>query len=250
MHTDECAKLKELIELVKEASPQQTGGKWLEEATRQASPLIRDWDISECWSWADWPEREMCGWPDRKDIGIDLVAKRASDGQRVAVQCKARQLDEHGAGHSVTWDETSTFAALSSTMRAGERVFAERWIVTNGSVPLAANFDRAMAPDDEPFKLVNLAQALQDEFDASCSDAGDDDCEHCTASVAPPPPTQKIPLHRRGSRSPACSERRSARPSAYCESTSSRTAAGFLSGRREARSSCPAAPARLASRFA
>ena len=42
--TDQRTALEELIAHVDEASRQQTGGEWLELATRRAGPIVREWD--------------------------------------------------------------------------------------------------------------------------------------------------------------------------------------------------------------
>ena len=68
-------------------SQQDTDGKWLERLTRDWAPLIADWDISDAWLWDDWPDRKT------KDLGIDVVARRKSDGRLIAIQCKSRKLD-------------------------------------------------------------------------------------------------------------------------------------------------------------
>ncbi len=80
-------------------SQRQTDGKWLECLTRDCAPLIAEWDISDTWLWQDWPDRES------PDIGIDVVARRASDGRLIAVQCKSRKLDEHGRGTDIAKKE-------------------------------------------------------------------------------------------------------------------------------------------------
>ena len=63
------------------------------------------------------------------DVGIDAVAIRRSDRQHIAIQCKSRQLDEHGKGEPIAKDETIKFASASSN----PEFWAERWIVTTAT---------------------------------------------------------------------------------------------------------------------
>ena len=74
---------------------------------------------------------------------------RRSDGEYIAIQCKSRQLDEHGRGDPIAKHETDKFANASSGL-----FWAERWIVTNGDNPL--NKKRPAGP-------VNVGQTHQDD---------------------------------------------------------------------------------------
>ena len=69
----------EALDKLNEMSPQATDGIWLEEIAVNAGPHIRDWDVSECCRWADWPDREI-HFPNssKTDVGIDVVAKRGA----------------------------------------------------------------------------------------------------------------------------------------------------------------------------
>ena len=62
-----------------------------------------------------------------QDIGIDAVAIRRSDAERIASQCKSRQLDEQGRGDPIAKHEVHKFVSSSSGP-----FWAERWVVTNG----------------------------------------------------------------------------------------------------------------------
>ena len=173
--TEERTRLEELIAHVEEASGQQTGGRWLERATVEAAKLTKEWDIAESWAWADWPGREE-RFPNvsRQDIGVDVVAVRRSDGQHIAIQCKARQLDERGAGNPIGKSEIDSFVNTS----AGS-FWAEHWIVTNGSVSMGANAVQALSmhDKDKPIKQVNIAHDLRQQLESVTS--GHDDCSHC-----------------------------------------------------------------------
>ena len=164
--------IEDAIATVAEAGQHQTGGKWLEDITVVVSPHVKEWDIAQCYPWAEWPERET-RYPGatKQDIGIDCVAVRRSDGEHIAIQCKSRQLDEHGRGADITKAEIDSFASTS----AGD-FWAERWIVTNGDNRLGGNAPQVAALHGKPIKVVNVASDLLQQQQA---DAPDDYCEHC-----------------------------------------------------------------------
>lgn len=149
---------------------QQTDGKWLEGATASAGPHIREWDLSECHLWTEWPEREQYfpGTTDQ-DVGIDAVGVRRSDGRHVAIQCKSRKLDAHGNGAPIAKHETDKFAAAS----AGD-FWADRWIVTNGASELTGHSQQSISMSGT-LKLVNIVSDLRNQQSASASE----DCPHC-----------------------------------------------------------------------
>ena len=144
------------IELAAEMGPQQTDGKWLEKLIEDTAELIKDWDIAKCQPWAKWDDRKR-HFPKstEKDLGIDLVAVRRSDGEYIAIQSKSRQLDESNSGNSIGFDELSTFIGLSAT-----EVWAERWVVTNGNCHFGDNLRHVGSMTDKPIKLVNIVNDL------------------------------------------------------------------------------------------
>ena len=159
------------LRTVAEANPQSTGGQWLEDLTVAVSPHIKEWDITQCFSWAEWPERET-RYPGttKQDIGVDCVAVRRSDGEHIAIQCKSRQLDEYGRGADITKAEIDSFASTS----AGD-FWAERWIVTNGDNQLGGNVLQVASIQGKPIQVVNVAHDLlqqQAAFDH-------EECPHC-----------------------------------------------------------------------
>ena len=103
------------LDALAEMRPEQSDGKWLEELTVAAGPHLRDWDIAECYSWADWTAWQTV-FPGVKptDIGIDAVGIRRSDGGHIAIQCKARQLDAAGHGGNIHKTELNEFIAASA----------------------------------------------------------------------------------------------------------------------------------------
>ena len=150
------------IKKAAEMNPQDTNGRWLEVVTVEAGPCIKEWDITECWHWDEWPDREAHFPGSTKlDVGIDAVAVRRGDGEHIAIQCKSRQLDNEGSGSSIGWGEISKFAAAAS----GD-FWAERWIVTNGDNPLASGATMAAAMNQKPLKLVNITNDLHQEMQA------------------------------------------------------------------------------------
>lgn len=175
--SDERTELEDLIAHVDEASRQQTGGAWLEVATRKAGPIVREWDIAKSCLWSEWTGREQ-QFPgaSKRDIGVDVVAVRRSDGGHIAIQCKARQLDERGAGAPISKSEIDSFASTSASS-----FWAERWIVTNGSVSMGSNAVQLIEMLDKPIKQVNIAHDLREQLESETSEG--EVCPHCV----PPP---------------------------------------------------------------
>ena len=172
------------IKIVVEMSSQESDGKWLESVTVDAAPHIQEWDVAECWLWDEWPLREK-HFPNstKQDIGIDVVAKR-KDGEYIAIQCKARKLDEQGAGNPIASGEIDKFISASANP-----FWKERWIVTNGANPLSPNalskFE--MSDSNRPVKPINIRadlEAQQKKFDDE-ERAAAEHCAHCENSEAP-----------------------------------------------------------------
>ena len=138
---------------------EQTDGVWLEVLTADVAPHIRDWNINGCWRWSDWPDREEVmpeGTP-AVDVGIDLVARRRDDGKWVAIQAKARQLDEMGEGAPILSGEMNKFLSAA----ADKDIWAERWLAVNGNVSISGHSPGKVAMSGAPVKLVNVAQAVE-----------------------------------------------------------------------------------------
>ena len=166
---DQQTTIETAIAILAEANPQQTYGKWLENLTVDVGPFIRDWNIAECWHWAEWPDRELKQPQSTgQDTGIDVVAVNR-DGEYVAIQCKSRQLDENGRGDSIDKPEIDSFASASS-----DDFWSERWLVTNGDNPLGRNAMSAV-PKSRPIKVINITNDLVQQQTAFT----DEDCPHC-----------------------------------------------------------------------
>ena len=163
--------IDEAIAITAERSPFETDGLWLEDITAQVGPLIKEWDISACYLWGDWPDREK-HFPGitKQDIGIDAVAIRRSDGEHIAIQCKARKLDESGRGDPIPKGEIDKFANPSAA-----DFWAERWLVTNGDNPMGDNATKALLIHPKPIKTINIATDLAQQQSGFIHE----DCPHC-----------------------------------------------------------------------
>ncbi len=169
------AVLQQIAETVEEESQRDTDGKWLEEATRDAAPLLADWDIDDCWQWGEWPEREKhLPDTDATDVGIDLVARRKSDWKHIAIQCKARNLTSPNAERDIPNDQIAKFGNASQGS-----FWAERWIVTNATADIGRNAKSAESMSDKPFKLLNLQSELFQHYDVDYFSDDDEECDHC-----------------------------------------------------------------------
>ena len=171
---DSVGVIDEAIEVIDGASRHPTGGKWLEEVTAGVAPYVREWDVEDAWLWGEWPEREA-KFPgtSNQDIGIDVVARRRSDGEYIAIQCKARQLDESGRGRDISKGEIDKFISASSN-----ELWQERWLVTNGDNRLGGNASslRSMQDEHKPLKLVNVRKDLGEERE---NQSDKQYCQHC-----------------------------------------------------------------------
>ena len=169
-NTDTQAIIADAVGIAAEMNPLATDGAWLEDLTVQAGPHIKEWDIDRCYPWSKWPEREdHYPMSTKQDVGIDAVAVRG-DGEYVAIQCKARQLDERGDGAPISKTEIDKFANTSSSS-----LWAERWVVINGDNPLSDNIVQAISADQKPIKLVNITNDLLQQQTATA----DEECPHC-----------------------------------------------------------------------
>ena len=180
--------IEEAIGIVAEMSPLPTDGTWLEDITVQAGSHIKEWDIEQCYLWSKWPERER-HFPQTTnvDIGIDAVAVRRSDGEHIAIQCKSRQLDQHGKGDPIAHNEAAIFASASSDAQ----FWAERWIVTNGDNQLSGNAEQLYSMSGGPVKMVNIAKDLQLQSQTLTRETFTlEECPHCLPNAYDEPRIQ------------------------------------------------------------
>ena len=161
--------IEQAIAAADDMSPQHTGGAWLEDIAVSAAPHISEWDVAECYRWNDWPQREA-QFPEttNRDVGIDAVAIRRSDGAHIAIQCKSRQLDADGKGAAIPKHEIDSFASASAS-----DFWAERWLVTNGDNPITDNVLQTVSMSGKPLKIINIAADLQQQRAAFTSYAAD-----------------------------------------------------------------------------
>ena len=160
------------LETLEEAKSEPTGGKWLERLTAQIAPYIKEWDISDCWTWAEWPDRErLLPETTNQDNGIDAVAVNRSSGAYIAIQCKSRQLDENGRGRDIDRPEITSFISESEN-----ELYDERWLVTNGDNRLNDRAERTNSQLSKKINVINLHANLTAQVQAIIKD---EDCPHC-----------------------------------------------------------------------
>ena len=164
--------IAQALETLEEAKSEPTGGKWLERLTAQIAPLIKEWDISHCWTWSEWPHRERL-LPDttNQDNGIDAVAINRSTGAYIAIQCKSRQLDENGRGNDIERPEITSFISESEN-----ELYDQRWLITNGDSRLNDRAERTNSQLNKKIKLFNLHADLTAQAQGSIKD---EECPHC-----------------------------------------------------------------------
>ena len=180
-NTNPQAVIEQAIAVAADMSPHATGGAWLEDIAVNAAPHISEWDVAECYRWNDWPQRQaQFPGATKRDVGIDAVAIRRSDGAHIAIQCKSRQLDADGKGEAIPKHEVDSFASASSS-----DFWAERWLVTNGDNPITDNVLQTVSMSGKPLKVINIAADLQQQRAAftSYADDGPDDAD--TDAAAP-----------------------------------------------------------------
>ena len=89
-------------------------GRWVEDITVHAGPEIREWELSECWHWGEWPGRPIVLRGARADDdGIDAIGHRR-DGAWIAIQCKAKGRDEQGKRYNLTQKGIDKFIVASN----------------------------------------------------------------------------------------------------------------------------------------
>ncbi|MYK92355.1 MAG: hypothetical protein F4026_09570 [Synechococcus sp. SB0669_bin_8] len=179
-HSSEAASvLDDALAELEEHAHRQTDGIWLEEVTADVAPHVRDWNVEHCWRWEDWPHRDEVmpeGTP-AVDAGIDLVARRRDDKGWIAIQVKSRRLNLAGEGERVPSDEMNKFLAAA----ADRDIWAERWLVVNGAVPLGGHTPGKVAMSGAPVKVVNVARAVEQQRAALAASTDGESCPHCEA---------------------------------------------------------------------
>ena len=164
--------IAQALETLEEAKSEPTSGKWLERLTAQIGPYMKEWDISHCWRWAEWPDRErLLPETTSQDNGIDAVAINRSNGAHIAIQCKSRQLDENGHGNDIDRPEITSFISESEN-----ELYTERWLITNGDNRLNDRAERTNSQLSKKIKVINLHADLTAQAQGS---SRDEECPHC-----------------------------------------------------------------------
>ena len=125
-------------------------GLWLERCVANIGTRIPEWDLAAIHSWRNWNARtEHFPSASQEDLGIDLVGER-SDGNWVAIQCKARQQ-----GSKLTANELNSFSSATQ-----DSFWQERWVVSN--VPFGNKLEKKNQLFEESRQLrhVDIATAL------------------------------------------------------------------------------------------
>ena len=163
------------LETLEEAKSEPTGGKWLERLTAQIAPYIKEWDIADCWTWAEWPDRErFIPETTKQDNGIDAVAINRSNGAHIGIQCKSRQLDENGRGKDIDRPEITSFISESEN-----ELYTERWLITNGDNPLNDRAERTNSQLSKKIKTINLHADFTAQAQGSVRD---EESPHCQSN--------------------------------------------------------------------
>ncbi len=165
--------LEEARETLEHYAHRQTDGKWLESLTEKVARHLTDWDVDDVHPWAEWPSRNQ-HYPTStaQDLGIDLVARRRSDGRHIAIQCKARRLEQDGTGEEISKHEINKFGHIG-----GNDIFAELWLVTNGASPPSRTARQVIEFSGKPMKVVNLGADVSAEAEVASAEAAS--CPHC-----------------------------------------------------------------------
>ncbi len=173
--------IQRAFEELDKRNPQQTDGKWLEQLTVDVAPHIKEWDISEAALWSDWAKTQSRFQNiTKQDIGIDVVAMRRSDGKHIAIQCKARKLDEQGQGVNIKTDEINKFLASTT-----HEFWDELWLVTNGSNRVPANAQNRADLRSKPLKVINIYEDLCQARDAMPTQDDNLPPPHSDADIPP-----------------------------------------------------------------
>ena len=163
--------IEEAIRALTEMSERSADDQWLETLTAAVAPYIKEWDVSRCYRWSEWPER-AARFPDTSGhhVEIDIVAVRRSDGEHIAIKCKTRQRGGDGQGAPIGKEEIDSFVSASSGT-----FWAERWVVTNGDNPMSVNAHETELMTGKPVKMVNVAGDLLQQRAAFTRE----ECPHC-----------------------------------------------------------------------
>ena len=178
MSVDSGRILRDVLRELEARSSDRSDGIWLEHLIASCAEHVPEWNLTGCWRWADWQDRVATLGADTVDLGVDLVAVR-TDGGLIAIQSKARKLNETGRGAPVSAPELDSFMVGSA-----RDVWSERWLVSNGVIELGRNAQKKVRlAGGAPLKLVQLTDVITRSIRGSVT--GSVECEHCVTPDHP-----------------------------------------------------------------
>ena len=144
-------------------------GPLLEDLIEEFAPVIPDWEVRDCWRWAEWPRRTEFDLASQED-GVDLVAEK-TDGRLIAIQAKARSGDAIspsdiqklvGAAPGGIFDERWFVTTAKQTARIEKVLQNTRVIWKDALVELSSDPpDRAVGVDDADPRTAMQAEAVE-----------------------------------------------------------------------------------------
>ena len=130
-----------------EASTTSEKGRWFEHLFIAIARELPDFQVTDIWTWREWPERLELTGLDGRDTGIDLVAKLTS-GSLVAVQCKCYERS-----HRVSKPDVDSFISASDGT-----AFDLRWVVS--TCPWNANAEKAIKNKQPEVRRIDFLDYL------------------------------------------------------------------------------------------
>jgi len=138
--------VENVLEEIEATSNNTRRGELFEKLTAALIKTRPEFEATNVWTWAAWPDRKECTGLDASDVGIDLVAKRRHGGY-AAIQCKFRKVSGN-----VSKSEIDSFLGSS----AGRECFNLRWLVVNR--PLSKKMEQYISGLKPQVQVVNLHQ--------------------------------------------------------------------------------------------
>ncbi len=167
----ESVVIAEAIDTIARMSNHSADGRWLQDLAVTVAPHIKEWDVSRCYHWSEWPGASVWFPNDTaQDTGIDLVAVRRSDGQHIAIHCRPGPLNDADRFIPISESEIASFVASSA-----DTFWSERWILTTGHDVFTGNPQQALLTMDNHVKVVNIADDLRQQS----ASFGEENCPHC-----------------------------------------------------------------------
>ena len=148
LNLDELPTVGTVLDRIRADSRDQSEkGRWFEQLFMRVAKQQPEFEVSDIWRWAEWPERETLTGCDGRDLGIDLVAQRTSGGW-IAVQCKC-----YSDSQTIPKIEIDSFLAFSQ-----KPVFRLRWVVA--TCPWGPNAERAIRNVEPQVRQIDFREYL------------------------------------------------------------------------------------------